>query len=382
MADPIPSLNKYLNVNRTLPNMGGTFNVANSTPSGVTTPVQSPDAGIMAALANIGRTRSPIGGNPQSGQIETPPAPVPPVTTPTTPVAPDEYENIISQYTGNKNTSPNTMGGTSSTGTSPTSTGNAPLDFMSLRAEQLRDRANGTGLYALPQGVSLTPDQVFGLRSMADNHYNDLIQSATDYQKELNNKSKTPLYGIDSDLSGLSTNAVNTLYKMSDDFNNHPIVKDFNVIQRASSAANNILKDINSRPDKNPTAGDDMSLMYLFAKAQDPNSVVRESEYANVGDYFSSLPQAVQFKLSQLYKPAPDGRLTDEARKNIAHGIKTLYETNKQQYDNLRTNAVDHMKRVAGKDVSDAFLNKYEDAYSTPSTSGAGSNGYANEGAF
>lgn len=256
--------------------------------------------------------------------------------------------------------------------------------YRQLALEQARHSSQGTGLYALQKGVQYTPDQIMAQRKSADDIYNQTLNEYSKAaQNQLTQQKKTPLYGIDSDLSGLSTNAVNTLYKMSDDFNSHPIVKDFNIIQRASGAADNILKDINSRPDKKATAGDDMSLMYLFAKAQDPNSVVRESEYANVGDYFSSLPQAVQFKLSQVYKAAPDGRLTDEARKNIAHGIGTLYKTNKEQYDNLRGNAVDHMKRVAGKDVSSAFLNNYEDAYTKNGSTGSdSSNGYTNGGAF
>lgn len=42
-----------------------------------------------------------------------------------------------------------------------------------------RDRANGTGMYALPQGVSLTPDQILGLRSMADNNCRDMMDTST-----------------------------------------------------------------------------------------------------------------------------------------------------------------------------------------------------------
>lgn len=356
MADPIPSLYNVLNINRKLPNGGGSFNVANSTPSGVTTPAEAPGAGLLATLANMSTPQNTAAPVVQESSTS-----VDSSNYPSTGGTADEsLESIVSKY--KKNTGPTQSWGIG--GAAPTD-GSAPLDFMSLREEQLRDRANGTGLYSLPSNASLTPDQVFGLRSMADKHYEDLMASATDYSKEMKSTTKAPAYGIDSDLAGMSTNSVNLLYKMSDDFNSHPISKNFNVIQRSSAAANNIINDINSRPDKKPTAGDDMSLMYLFAKAQDPESVVRESEYNNVGEYFSTLPQQVQFKLSTLYKAQPDGRLTDVARKNIANGIKTLYETNKQQYDNLRGNTVDRMKRVAGKDVSDSFLNKYEDGYST-----------------
>jgi len=176
MPDPMPTLNKFLNVRRTLPNGGGQFNVANSTPSGVTTPVQAPDAGLMHALANVGGYS---GGQETPVPPMTPPAPSSPAPAPTpAPSATPDLESLIKKYSSNDNSRLYGVGGPSS------NTGNAPMDFMSLREEQLRDRANGTGLYALPKNTSLTPDQIFGLRSMADNHYSDLIQSATAYSKE------------------------------------------------------------------------------------------------------------------------------------------------------------------------------------------------------
>lgn len=351
---PIPSFLKPV-INRNLPNGGGSYVTANSTPMGVDIPNNTNNFDLTKTTPQFQGEVAPPQAQPVPEQA--------PVITP-------ESQPGQASYTPSPN-----YRLTHST----QEAGNGPVDYLDqyrkLALEQAMHSSQGTGLYALAPGVQYSPDQIMAQRKAADDIYNQTLgEYSKAAQKQLTEQKKTPLYGIDSDLAGLSTNAVNTLYKMSDDFNSHPIVKDFNIIQRASSAANNILSDINSRPGKQATAGDDMSLMYLFAKAQDPNSVVRESEYSNVGDYFSSLPQAVQFKLSQIYKSTPDGRLTDTARTNIAHGIQTLYKTNKEQYDNLRSNAVDHMKRVAGKDVSSAFLNNYEDAYKSNNNSGSDSN--------
>jgi len=283
----------------------------------------------------------------------------------TNPIVTHENTDNTSSYSGYGTSE--SQSGSATTGT--TTDGFDPLKaYRDLAMEQAMHSSQGTGLYAMQPGVQYSPDQIMNQRKAADKLYNQALSeyanAADSYISK--NKSTTPTYGLDSILSGLSVNGANAVKSASDKFDASPIVRDFNIIQRASGAAENVLKDINSRPDKKATAGDDMSLMYLFAKAQDPNSVVRESEYANVADYFSTLPQAVQFKLSQIYKPAPDGRLTDLARQNIAKGIKTLYSTNKQQYDNLKSETARQIDAVTGKKIGSDYLKSYESAYDTP----------------
>lgn len=248
---------------------------------------------------------------------------------------------------------------------SPTSTPGSDMSQMTptqqyfkLRGQQADDRANGTGLYFVDPSKAYSPDQIRQIHNTADEAYGSQLDTiAADAQTA--GKSK---YGADSALAGLSPNAVSLVYKMSDDFNSSPIVKNFNVIQQSNLAAKGVMDSIASRPDKKATAGDDMTLMYLFAKAQDPNSVVRESEYANVADYFSSLPQNIQFQLSRVYKNTPDGRLTDESRKNVVRGLETLYTSNKQQYDQFKNSKASQINNVAGKDVADYFIDTYENA--------------------
>lgn len=59
----------------------------------------------------------------------------------------------------------------------------APQTSDSIYDQWLKERETGTGLYALPEGVTLTPDQVFGLRSMADDHYASVLSSITAREK-------------------------------------------------------------------------------------------------------------------------------------------------------------------------------------------------------
>lgn len=84
-----------------------------------------------------------------------------------------------------------------------------------LRIEMLKDRAQGTGLYSIPKGAYASYDQIMGVRAMADKHYADLINSASDTEKnqattEKSKTSSTPLADMSSSpwLEGLRINGL------------------------------------------------------------------------------------------------------------------------------------------------------------------------------
>ena len=252
----------------------------------------------------------------------------------------------------------------------PTDTSFDPLKaYRDLAMEQAMHSSQGTGLYSLKEGVPYTPEQIMAQRNKVDQLYGQALNEYANMAKE--QSSKTPAYGADSDLAGLSTNSVNTIYKMSDAFNSHPIVKDFNIIQKSFIDANNLIKQSNENIKNGikPTAAEDLQLIYMFAKAQDPNSVVREGEYNTVANYVSTLPQDIQSQISRVWEKQPTAKLTAEARNAILHGINRKYAADKQQYTQLRQDAVKHITGIAGKDVSSTFLNNYEGAESSDSNS-------------
>lgn len=240
--------------------------------------------------------------------------------------------------------------------------------YRQLALEQARHSSQGTGLYALQKGVQYTPDQIMAQRKSADDIYNQTLgEYSKAAQGQLAKQKATPAYGTDSILSGLSTVGASRVNKLTDNFDSSPIVKNYNTVQNSALKAQEILNDIQTRPDKFATAGDDMTLMYLFAKAQDPESVVRESEYANVADYFSSLPQNVKYQLSRVYKNTPDGRLTDDSRANIFNNLNKLYDAQTSQYNNLKSETIRKINDVAGREVGDSLLTDYSNAYSNRS---------------
>lgn len=343
----------------TLPNGGGNISVDPNAPQAAPAPfsaanLPTPQQGQQQAAT---QAMGPFANTPSEDQSQG---------------GGTSHDDIASQLNGALYgvSGPTKTPGSDTAGMSPTQ------QYFALRGQQANDRANGTGLYFIDPSKAYSPDQIRQIHNAADEAYGTQLDALGTEAQKAGTSNK---YGVDSVLSGLSPNAVSLVYKMSDDFNSSPIVKNFNVIQQSNIAAKGVMKSIAERADKKATAGDDMTLMYLFAKAQDPNSVVRESEYANVADYFSSLPQNIQFQLSRVYKNTPDGRLTDESRKNVVRGLETLYKSNEQQYDQFKQSKTQQINNIAGKEVAPYFIDTYENAVPPQADEEAASEGYSPE---
>ena len=154
MADPIGALTNILKGKRTLPNGGGNYTVANSTPMGVSYPPTN-----QFDLSN-----------------QTPSFQQAPVVPPTLPTPPEETPSVSSQ--------PGQSGYTPGTVTPPTPAPQSEpsagaVDYMDkyrqLALEQARHSSQGTGLYALQPGVQYTPDQIMAQRKSADDIYNQTL---------------------------------------------------------------------------------------------------------------------------------------------------------------------------------------------------------------
>lgn len=339
----VPFINKLAETGRTytLPNSNQQFTVANSTPSGV------PQQETPFSLSNFLTT--PTNTQP----VETPSVPVTQAKTPV--VQPQTQPQPVS--TQQPSISPEALAFMEQYRV------NKPSGSDSLYEQWMRERNSNTGMFAIPQGVSITPEQMMAIRRAADQYYSGALSNALEKEKSMT-KSSTG-YGTDSILAGLSNVGASRVNKLTDAYDSHPIVKNFNTVQSSVLKAQNIMNDIKTRPGAEPNAGDDMSLMYLFAKAQDPESVVRESEYENVASYFSSLPQNVKYQLSRYYQPLPDGRLSPQSREAIFNGLNNLYKSQQAQLQNLRNETIRKINDVAGKDVGGTLLTNYETAYST-----------------
>lgn len=105
------------------------------------------------------------------------------------------------------------------------------------------------------------------------------------------------------------------------EFDALPDVKDYNAI--ANSA------DVTAQLGKTKSAADDMALIFTFMKALDPQSVVREGEFANAQNT-TGIPGAI----TNAYNRALSGnRLNDQQRTEFAQTVKTVLGARKKNYD-------------------------------------------------
>jgi hypothetical protein len=118
-----------------------------------------------------------------------------------------------------------------------------------------------------------------------------------------------------------------TVNQIVNQFDNEPVVKNYNTIAEGYNFAKTIADKAN------PTSSDDQGLVYAFAKAMDPTSAVREGEYTTVQKYAQSL---IQSKLANAARFAANvAFLTPEARKNMVATINEKYQASKTNYDNI-----------------------------------------------
>jgi hypothetical protein len=124
-------------------------------------------------------------------------------------------------------------------------------------------------------------------------------------------------------LKNLSTNDKTRVDKIVSQFDNEPIVKEYNIIQGNASS----LKTLGNSPT------DDMARIYTFAKVMDPGSAVKEGEYDTIQEYSQALLQKYGLKSKRIFTNS--GFLTEEARKFISETVDNKAKTSSKQYQNV-----------------------------------------------
>jgi hypothetical protein len=110
---------------------------------------------------------------------------------------------------------------------------------------------------------------------------------------------------------------------------------------------------------KNPA--DDQALIYAFAKAMDPDSVVREGEYATVQKYAQSWAESFGFNAQRMFKNTTF--LTPAARANMKATIQSKFGAGRAQYDNLRRSYTEKINKITGDTDGESYLTDYGGAF-------------------
>lgn len=117
--------------------------------------------------------------------------------------------------------------------------------------------------------------------------------------------------------------------KFRDEFRGLPSVSEFNIALGTFNAAQNT----------QPTPEGDQSLITAFARMLDPNSVVREGEFATAAGNESAFQQ-IKARIAKEFGLSGAGRLTDQGRARLREEMRNLvvnrfqapYERDRQQY--------------------------------------------------
>jgi hypothetical protein len=142
--------------------------------------------------------------------------------------------------------------------------------------------------------------------------------------------------------------------RLSRQFESLPVVKRTQMMSEAVSFAQGL--DPNT---KNPA--DDQALIYSFAKAMDPDSVVREGEYATVQKYAQSWADSFGFNAARIFSNT--AFLTPQARKNMKTTIAAKFSAGKKQYDAVRKSYVDRINAGTGAGDGEDELTDYGAAF-------------------
>ena len=156
------------------------------------------------------------------------------------------------------------------------------------------------------------------------------------------------------DTSGLPPRVQRQVDAQAKGFDSQPVTKRTQVMAEAVAFAK-ALKPTTKNP------ADDQALIYAFAKAMDPDSVVREGEYATVQKYAQSWAEQFQFNAARVFSNT--AFLTPEARANMKATIEARYQAARSQYDNVRREYGARISRITGQPDGESYLIDYGAAF-------------------
>lgn len=131
-----------------------------------------------------------------------------------------------------------------------------------------------------------------------------------------------------------------------DDLAGDQTTKSFKKVQEAYNFA--------SKLQGGNTATDNQALIYAFAKAMDPDSVVREGEYATVQKYSQTWWDQLGMNINRILNGQEF--ISNTAKKNMVSTIGSKYSASKDAYNNIRKTKIQMINDIAGKDIGEKAI--------------------------
>ena len=137
-------------------------------------------------------------------------------------------------------------------------------------------------------------------------------------------------------------------------------MKNYNVQAEGKAFADSI-----SNNTQNPA--DQQGLIYAFAKAMDPASVVREGEYATVQKYAQSWATSFGFNAARIFSNSPF--LSASAIANMKATINSKYQAAEKNYKNVYD---EYQRQIQGAYTGEQRqITDYSKAFNQPAAGGA-----------
>lgn len=161
-------------------------------------------------------------------------------------------------------------------------------------------------------------------------------------------------------LSSLPTSIQNRVIGLADGVKNTDIAKKY----LATADSINIVNGIDAKS-KNPA--DHQQIVYAFAKALDPDSAVREGEYATIKKYAQGAFSRYSKEISNAINGT--GFLSEDAIKNIQATMNNTYTSRKPLYDTKVNETARIINNIAGADVASELMTDYSAGINTQQNS-------------
>jgi hypothetical protein len=174
--------------------------------------------------------------------------------------------------------------------------------------------------------------------------------------QELDAERRRQAQANDVMVGGLHPKIATMVENRQNKFRSEPVVKRVQTQAEAVDFVNHL--DPNSQ-----SPADDQALIYSFAKAMDPDSVVREGEYAVVQKYSQSWLERFGFSAKRVVENGEF--LTPQAREMMKAAIRVKYAAGRRQYDNLKKGYANQINILTRGQDGEQYLLSYEDAFPT-----------------
>lgn len=193
-----------------------------------------------------------------------------------------------------------------------------------------------------PQGKTRVPAQAGSFEDYVQRKYGDQAtpEQILEARKVYQQVDDRPRITVNTGQGGHPPAVQRRVDAVARGFDAQPVVKKAQTMAEAVSFAEGL--DPNT---KNPA--DDQALIYAFAKAMDPESVVREGEYATVQKYAQSWADTFGFNAQRVFSNT--AFLTPQARQNMKQTIRAKFSATQGQYENVRREYGRRIERITGK---------------------------------